>query len=65
LLTGAALDDCDDNRDSQGPCIEALAEQLYGDPDSPLFDEDKAREWTQRLEALPAVDAATTSDEPE
>jgi TPR repeat protein len=63
LLTGAALDDCDDNRDSQGPCIEALAEQLYGDPDSPLFDEDKAREWTQRLEALPT--AATTSDEPE
>jgi TPR repeat protein len=34
LLTGAALDDCDDNRDSQGPCIEALAEQLYGEADS-------------------------------
>jgi TPR repeat protein len=61
LLTGAALDDCDDNRESQRPCIEALAGQLYGDPGSPLFDEAKARAWTQRLQAL---DAATTSGGP-
>ncbi|MEZ2294657.1 WG repeat-containing protein [Variovorax sp. RCC_210] len=62
LLTGAALDDCDDNRESQGPCVEALAEELYGDPDSPLFDEAKARAWTQRLHAL---SGATTSGAPE
>jgi len=59
LLIGAALDDCEENLESQRPCIEALAQLLYGDPDSPLFDEGKAREWTQRLAALPA----TTSDE--
>ncbi|MDQ0015259.1 TPR repeat protein [Variovorax boronicumulans] len=60
LLTGAALDDCEENLESQRACIEVLAQTFYGDPDSPLFDEDKAREWTQRLLALPA----TTPDAP-
>jgi len=55
LLTGAALDDCEENLESQRACMEVLAEQFYGDPDSPLFDEDKAREWMQRLEALPTA----------
>ena len=55
LLTGAALDDCEENLESQRACTEVLAQTFYGDPDSPLFDEDKAREWTQRLEALPAA----------
>ncbi|ADU34293.1 SEL1-like repeat protein [Variovorax paradoxus] len=60
LLAGAALDDCEENLESQRACTEVLAETFYGDPDSPLFDEDKAREWTQRLQALPA----TTPDAP-
>ncbi|MDZ4361480.1 MAG: tetratricopeptide repeat protein, partial [Variovorax sp.] len=57
LLTGAALDDCEENRESQGPCMRALVELFYGDPDSPRFDEDKAREWTQRVAALAAAAA--------
>jgi TPR repeat protein len=60
LLTGAALDDCEENLESQRACMESLAQQFYGDSGSPLFDEDKAREWTQRLPALPA----TTPDAP-
>jgi len=55
LLTGAALDDCEENLESQRACVESLAAQFYGDRESPLFDEDKAREWAQRLEALPAA----------
>jgi TPR repeat protein len=62
LLAGAALDDCDENLESQRHCIEALAETLYGEAGSPLFDAGKARAWTGRLAALPA---ATTSDAPE
>jgi uncharacterized protein len=60
LLTGAALDNCEEKLESQRACMKSLARSFYGDPESPLFDEDKAREWAQRLLALPA----TTSDAP-
>lgn len=53
LLAGAALGDCEQNLESQRACVEDLAQVLYGDRESPLFDAHKAAEWAQRLQALP------------
>ncbi len=55
LLAGAALADCEQNLESQRACVEDLAQVLYGDRESPLFDAHKAAEWAQRLLALPGA----------